>query len=106
MILKGFANAELFLFCTCWDNNFGKVFTIFKKYAIIIVSHKLNNRLKGYFLYTGDIVPFFRHTKILFGKSTGSTNFGMAEIFLIRLVCVTTIGVCVFRCADFGWRTF
>ena len=23
---------------------------------------------------------------------------GMAEIFLFRLVCVTTIGVCVFRC--------
>ena len=21
-------------------------------------------------------------------------------------VCLATIGVCVFRCADFGWRTF
>ncbi|MBR2467320.1 MAG: hypothetical protein IKB38_10385 [Clostridia bacterium] len=30
----------------------------------------------------------------------------MAEIFLFRLVCVTTIGVCVFRCADFGCAPF
>ena len=30
----------------------------------------------------------------------------MAEIFLFRFVCVTTIGACVFRCAGFGWRTF
>jgi len=32
------------------------------------------------------------------GKNAGSSNLSMAEIFLFRLVCVTTIGVCVFRC--------
>ena len=54
-----------------------------------------------------DSIPFFGHTKICeLGKNASSSNFGMAEIFLFRLVCVTTIGVCVFRCADFGWRTF
>ena len=47
-----------------------------------------------------DIIPFFVHTQIYgLGKNAGSSNLGMAEIFLFRLVCVTTIGVCVFRCA-------
>ena len=46
-----------------------------------------------------DIIPFFVHTQIYgLGKNAGSSNLGMAEIFLFRLVCVTTIGVCVFRC--------
>ena len=46
-----------------------------------------------------DIIPFFRHTQIYgLGKNTSSSSLGMAEIFLFRLVCVTTIGVCVFRC--------
>ncbi len=31
-------------------------------------------------------------------KTRAPMNLGMAEIFLFRLVCVTTIGVCVFRC--------
>ena len=46
-----------------------------------------------------DIIPFFVHTHIYeLGKNAGSSNLGMAEIFLFRLVCVTTIGACVFRC--------
>ena len=49
-------------------------------------------------VYRG-IIPFFVHTQIYgLGKNAGSSNLGMAEIFLFRLVCVTTIGVCVFRC--------
>ena len=44
-------------------------------------------------------MPFFRHTQIYgLGKNAGSSNLGMAETLLFRLVCVTTIGVCVFRC--------
>ena len=47
----------------------------------------------------GDIIPFFVHTQVYgLGKNASSSNLGMAEIFLFRLVCVTTIGVCVFRC--------
>ena len=46
-----------------------------------------------------DIIPFFVHTQVYgLGKNASSSNLGMAEIFLFRLVCVTTIGVCVFRC--------
>ena len=46
-----------------------------------------------------DIMPFFKHTQIYgLGKNASSSSLGMAEIFLFRLVCVTTIGVCVFRC--------
>ena len=26
--------------------------------------------------------------------------------FVLVKFCLATIGVCVFRCADFGWRTF
>ena len=44
-------------------------------------------------------MPLFRHTQINgLGKNAGSSGLSMAEIFLFRLVCVTTIGVCVFRC--------
>ena len=25
---------------------------------------------------------------------------------MLRIDCLATIGVCVFRCVDFGWRTF
>ena len=28
------------------------------------------------------------------------------DTLILSSVCVATIGVCVFRCADFGWRTF
>ena len=45
------------------------------------------------------MIPFFVHTQVYgLGKNASSSNLGMAEIFLFRLVCVTTIGVCVFRC--------
>ncbi len=40
-----------------------------------------------------------------FSKNANSTNVGM----VIRTEyknCLATIGVCIFRCLDFGWRTF
>ena len=39
------------------------------------------------------------------GKNVDSANLCM--VFSVSLVfCLATIGVGVFRCADFGWRTF
>ena len=39
------------------------------------------------------------------GKNVDSANLRM--VFSISLVfCLATIGVCVFRCGDFGCRTF
>ena len=74
------------------------IFTNRKNYGTISMSHKLNKDIGDIFCFR-DIIPFFVHTQIYeLGKNAGSANLSMAEIFLFRLVCVTTIGVCVFRC--------
>jgi len=60
------------------------------------------------FFYKRDCYTFFGHTIIIeFGKNADSTDDSMLDTIIpfIRF-CVATIGVCVFQCADFGWRTF
>ena len=48
---------------------------------------------------------FFLHKSVNNGKNVDSADLCM--VFSVSLVfCLATIGVGVFRCASFGWRTF
>ena len=68
-------------------------------YAIIHLSHKLNSwSIWGIFCFKGYYTLFCAYLNYGLGKNANSSNLDMAEILLFRLVCVTTIGVCVFRC--------
>ena len=56
--------------------------------------------LKGCF-FTGVLYPFFVHTitHIKVGKNANfSVGYSIASNILYKSVCVTTIGVCIFRC--------
>ena len=39
-------------------------------------------------------------------KSQIPSGYCVRISFRMLEICLATIGVCVFRCADFGWRTF
>lgn len=49
-------------------------------------------------------IPFFVFL-FVFGKNTNSSQ-KIRIYFPVVENCVATIGVCVFRCANFGWRAF
>ncbi len=60
-------------------------------------------------LFLGIIVCFFDHTRIGYGKTVNSIYeyaYKAISISMLYKVCLATIGVCVFRCVSFGWRTF
>lgn len=54
-------------------------------------------------IFIGSLIPIYNQPNE-FGKSADSA-VGWRVIPSSRF-CVATIGVYVFRCADFGWRTF
>ena len=54
----------------------------------------------------GDIIPFFDMRFLNLAKMQIPTGRMSDTIIPFIWFCVAAIGVCVFRCADFGWRTF
>ena len=63
---------------------------------------QLNNQFLVFF--TRGNYTFLSHNYFEFGKSANSMKWLWRIPWLFN--CVTTIGVCVFRCGDFGCRTF
>ena len=49
-------------------------------------------------------IPFLAHATVELCKNADSV--GSVVLHLYYLICFATIGVCDFRCVDFGWRTF
>ena len=64
------------------------------------VSVTQSNHVNGMLSQTGETMPFSATPKYGTGKNASSTDLGVRKRF--RFVCVTTIGVCVFRCAVLG----
>ena len=67
--------------------------------------NKSNNRVLRYLFFEGRECPFLHMPSCEFGKSANSQG-GVCEILRSITICLATIGVCVFRCVNFGWRTF
>ena len=59
------------------------------------------------FLY-GEIMPLFVHPTFMNFAKAQIPGVGLQRMYIpiFYSICLATIGVCVFRCADFGWRTF
>lgn len=51
-------------------------------------------------------MPSYCHTQFMDLAKMRTLLIEYGEQSLFRSVCVTTIGVCIFQCADFGWHTF
>ena len=95
------------------QNPLVRLFLFFSLYPLIFrfICGKINlpnksNSLLGVFFLYGIIIPFFGILYI-------STNLVKMQIPRCRVckcpyasICLATIGVCVFRCGDFGCRTF
>ena len=62
------------------------------------VSVTQSNHVNGMLSQTGKTMPFSATPKYGTGKNASSTDLGVRKRF--RFVCVTTIGVCVFRCVE------
>ena len=61
----------------------------------------------GIFCPFGYIIPFFRRILFLNLEKTQIPRTVYVKHIPISIsICLATIGVCVFRCAGFGWRTF
>ncbi len=63
--------------------------------------------IRVFFLF-GEIMPLFVHPTFMnFCKNANSrSRIAKDYIPIFYSICLATIGVCVFRCADFSWRTF
>ena len=71
----------------------------------MVMPNNLNIQSYRFFLLWGNCALFsYKAKRIRFGKNATPAWF-YSEPILLR-DCLATIGVCVFRCADFGWRTF
>ena len=61
----------------------------------------------GDILSLGHIIPFLGiYCFLNLVKTQISRTVYVNNIPISFSICLATIGVCVFRCADFGWRTF
>ena len=71
--------------------------------VILIMLNKTKYQQLSVF-FKGIIIPFLRITVFEFGKSANSPK----QLWQYRdfLVLLSDNRVCVFRCVDFGWRTF
>ena len=57
-------------------------------------------------MHIGDIIPFLGILLLNLVKAQIPTGSMSDTVIPFIWFCVATIGVCVFRCASFGWRTF
>lgn len=62
----------------------------------------------AYTFFLGKVIPFYCYTiDLKFGKNANSIYDGIQSVCSnLCKVCLATIGVCIFQCADFGWHAF
>ena len=74
-------------------------------YNKIATQFNKQNAMGKLSLFIGDTIPFFVFAILNLVKTQIPLGeYGSFPCFVEN--CVATIGVCVFRCVDFGWRTF
>ncbi len=89
-----------------------KMFTKDVYRDIITLPNKFHKQIIGIFFsfFKREDYTFFRRTKINCMNLRKCRfhrvdMYGEISVYLLE-ICLATIGVCNFRCADFGWRTF
>ena len=57
------------------------------------------------FLAKGLLYPFAHNNHVNLVKTQIPSGYCVGKPLILE-ICLATIGVCVFRCVGFGWRTF